>query len=210
MFFAEPLDLPAAWAYARQPNFPENARWTNGGVQFATLHMVSTNNGRVEILKDDTAAALALVEARDEANRVWLQGAFKTAKSARATVIITQADVTNPDGGGACTVYNRQHCDAFAAFRGQLVALASGFRDWSKPGGPRKPVLLLHGDTNPYCLDKGFGGSRAPNLWRLNAWGDFRQPADATVVVVQPDDPAAPYSAHSLLGGEVPEPSCGS
>ena len=82
------------------------------------------------------------------------------------------------------------NCDAFALFRDQLRRLARRFG---------KPVLLVHGDTNPYCLDKSFGMPGAPGLWRLNASGDFYQPAShATEVTIRPDDPAAPFSARTI------------
>ena len=61
IFFDKPLNLPASWDYARQPNYPENARWMQNGILFATVHIVGTNNGRQEILLDDIEAALALV-----------------------------------------------------------------------------------------------------------------------------------------------------
>jgi len=155
-FFPAALDLPADWAFSSQPNFPENMRWAVNGVQFATLHMVSTNNGRAQIRMDDVQLALAQVAARDEANRVWLELLFRIARrdDATAVVIATQADVTNPDGEGPCLGANLIACDAFALFREQLKRLARRFA---------KPVLLVHGDTNPYCLDRGFGGPGAPN-----------------------------------------------
>jgi hypothetical protein len=187
LFFAELLDLPESWQYARQANFPENARWFRDGVLFMTVHLVSTNNGRMEIQLDDIEAALALVDARDQANRVWMEKSFAAAlkADAKAVVIVTQADVTSPDAEGPCTAINRMNCDAFQNFRENLQRNA---RKFAKRGEARRPVLLLHGDTNAYCMDKKYGGTRAPNLWRLNAWGDFKAPADATVVTVQPGD----------------------
>lgn len=207
LFFGEPMDLPESWAYTRQANFPENARWMYNDVLFTTIHLVSTNNGRQEILLDDIEAALALVDARDQADRVWLNEAFDTALDvgARAVVIITQADVTAPDAGGTCTPYNRMNCDAFDSFRQNLVLNASNFAD---RGQPRRPVLLIHGDTNPYCWDKTLGGELAPNLWRLNAWGDYQSPADATVITVQTDKANKPFKAETLLGGQEPAKSC--
>ena len=207
LFFEEPLELPADWAYARQPGFPENARWTRGGLVFVTVHLVGTNNGRMEILQDDVNMALALVDARDQANRVWLETAFQVAKKgkARALVVVTQADVTDPQGEGACTLLNRSVCDAFIAFRGQLISETNEFQSRKKP--PR-PVLLVHGDTFPYCLDEGFGGGKAPHLWRLNAWGDYKEPADATLITVQPEMSDKPFLVETLLGKEAPEDVC--
>ena len=66
-----------------------------------------------------------------------------------------------------------------------------------------KPVLLLHGDTNAYCLDQPF--ETASNLWRLNAPGDFKH-LDASRVEVFPDNPSKPFQAVGLLSG-APAPS---
>ena len=38
--------------------------WRLGGIQFATLHVVGTANGRVGIKRDNKAVALDAVEAR--------------------------------------------------------------------------------------------------------------------------------------------------
>jgi hypothetical protein len=208
LFFAQPMNLPKSWQYARQPNFPENARWMQDGVFFVTVHLVSTNNGRQEILQDDIEAALALVEARDQADRVWLKESFIAAlkADAKAMVIVTQADVTAPDAGGPCTSTNRMNCDAFLSFRDNLRLYA---RNFAKRGDEaRRPVLLVHGDTNPYCMDRNFGGPQAPNLWRLNAWGDYQTPADATVITVQPDNLQQPFAAETLLGHQAPAEQC--
>lgn len=204
--FPAPLDLPSDWAYTTQANYPENARWIADNVLFVTLHMISTNNGREEILLDDLELALAEVDARDQANRVWLDAAFEEALDvgAKAVVVVTQADVTG-GGSGACTPYNRIHCDAFANFRDQLSNWASDFRD---RGQPRRPVLLIHGDTNPYCLDRDFGGERAGNLWRLNAWGDYQSPADATLVTFDPENGVTPFQIQTLVHGIAPDSDC--
>ena len=198
---SRPMKLPASWHYATQPNFPENARWTQGNVMFATVHIVSTNNGREEILLDDIEAALDAVDMRDEANRLWLGAAFDAAgeSDSGAVVIATQADVTKSAGSAPCSESLRIRCDAFATFREQLLRHAAGFD---------KPVLLVHGDTNPFCLDKKFGGDTAPKLWRLNALGDYSE-VDATAITVQLDDQEKPFAIKPLmtdasLGSECP------
>ncbi|MCW5213454.1 hypothetical protein VU04_11155, partial [Desulfobulbus sp. TB] len=207
IFFSEPPNVPESWQYASQANFPENARWFYDNVFFMTVHLVSTNNGRLDIQLDDIEAALALVEARDQANRVWMKESFAVAlkADAKAMVIVTQADVTSPDAEGPCTATNRMNCDAFQNFRENLMRNA---RKFAKRGEARRPVLLLHGDSNPFCMDKEFGGTQAPNLWRLNAWGDFKTPADATIVRVQPENSQQPFCAETLLGHEVPVQRC--
>ena len=81
-------------------------------------------------------------------------------------------------------------------FRDALLRHAAGFR---------KPVLLLHGDTKPFCLDKTFGGATAPKLWRLNAIGDFTA-VDATVVTVRLDDQKQPFGIAITAGPANPLP----
>lgn len=192
MFFARPLKLPPDWAYARQPGFPENARWRHGGVQFVTLHVVGTNNGRIQILEDDPAVARDEVDRRDAANAAWLTEAFALADTggAAALIIAMQADPTRITWQTPCTATLRDRCDAFAALREQLAGAAARFD---------RPVLLVHGDTAAYCLDQELGGRRAPKLWRLNNAGDGI--AEATVVTVRPDEALAPFLAHRLLTG---------
>jgi hypothetical protein len=177
----------------------------DNNIQFVTIHTVSTNNGRREILEDDIELALSMVEARDQANRVWLKESFQKAKKAgaKAVIIITQADPTAADAAGTCGYANKMQCDAFKTLRAQLKHEAKNFSD--KKG--LLPVLYIHGDTNPYCMDSKFGGKTAPNLIRLNAWGDFQEPADATVVTVD-FDKKNPFGAKTLLGNKVPSKTC--
>ena len=171
VFFGQPLRLSSDWTYRRQKGYPENALWRKSGVQFATLHVVGTSNGRVEINRDDTAQALAAVEARDKANAEWLRQAFSAAGSARALVVAMQADITKVRWSVPCTNERRSKCDAFAALKKQLREGAAMFG---------KPVLVAHGDTGRFCVDRDFGGELAPNLWRLNNGGDYVM--DAAIV----------------------------
>ncbi|MCH8167408.1 MAG: metallophosphoesterase [Proteobacteria bacterium] len=211
--------LVKEWVYETQQElgFPENARWTQGNVMFATIHIVGTNNGRDWINIDDEEATLDLVDARDRANRTWLDAAFDAASNlgpngAGAVVIAIQADVYFVDYPNVpCfvpdyTVSERKKrdrrserikCDGFAAFRAQLRKLAAKFE---------KPVLLIHGDTGKFCLDNKFGGGTAPNLRRLNAFGDVGE-VDATVISVHLDR-EQPFEINRLRTGGSPKPTC--
>ena len=190
---SRPLNLPASWHFATQEMYPENARWTQGNVMFATVHNVGTNDGREDIFLDDIETTLDLVDARAQANRVWLRAAFDEAQKSNsgAVVIATQADVTKRSGSAPCSNTVRFRCDAFAEFTGELLRLAAGFE---------RPVLLIHGDTRPFCLDRKFGGKTAPLLWRLNALGDFTD-VDATAISVQLDDEKLPFAIMPLTSG---------
>jgi hypothetical protein len=203
LFFPQPLTIPVAWDYQAQPLFPENTRWRLGSVLFVTLHIVGTNNGRRNILLDDADAAIALVEARDHANRVWLDAAMAAAaeQPTDAIVVVTQADITNTRSTTPCTPALTQDCDGYAGIREHLITAAEAFD---------QPMLLLHGDTNPYCLDAEFGGERAPKLWRLNAGGDYQTPPDATEIVVRPDHADQPFAIQTLIGKLAPDPQCSS
>lgn len=197
------FDQASSNLVTRQENYPENARWWQNQVLFTTLHVVGTNNGRKQILKDDPQTAIARVEAREQANQVWLATAFAEArrKKAQSLVVVMQADISEAQGQ-ACTQDNAVKCDAYADLREQLKTEAAQF---TRADQTLKPVLLVHGDTFPFCWDKQFGGEVAPNLWRLNAWGDFQQPADVTAIAFRPDQPNNPFEAQTLVSQVIPE-----
>jgi hypothetical protein len=196
-----PTIPPTSWQYKRQKELIENAMWQYKNVQFATVHMVSTQNGRIEILKDKVSKALQEVDKRDKANIKWLKEVFKNAKknNAKSVIIVSQADVTRSKHEAECTSKNPQTCNPFKKFKEILRQEARTFK---------KPVLFLHGDTNPYCFDKQFGKNIAPNLWRLNAWGDYQSHADATVVSYDSSDINSPFKAHTLQSGQRPQQRC--
>ena len=194
-FFNAPYARTGDPAYARQEGYPENARWSEGGVIFVAVHVVGTNNGRVQIKEQKDGPALDRIDAREAAVRRWLAEAAALAKDAEALVVVQHADPTQPAALVPCTAEERQECDPFAPHRAQLVEVATTLG---------RPVLLIHGDTHPYCIQRGF--LETPGLWRLNAWGDFQEPGDATLVTV---DLAAeaPFTARTLLG-DVPAGAC--
>lgn len=205
--FAPPPPLDPAWRYRTQPGQPENAMWRQAGVQFATLHVVGTMNGRAEVNLDDRALAAALADSRDAANRAWLAATFRAARSegARAVVIAMQADVFDPKSADLkkpAPANGLDRCFASSAFAPvcqALVAEAAGF-----PG----PVLLVHGDTNEACLEPIAAGSGNPVFWRLNAWGDFVRPPNLTIVDVDPGDPERPFRVTGLDSGSAMPSRC--
>lgn len=192
-----PQQFAEEWKYESQSRQPENAIWWRDDVLFVTVHKVSTDDGRSEILLDEPRRAIALVNKRDRLNQQWLNRAFALAKKndAKAVVVATQLDPFDPASEGKNETKNENvaaYClanPAYAGFCRQIESLSAGFG---------KPVLLLHGDTNAYCLDKPFGS--AQNIWRLNAPGDYKV-IDAVVIKVAPDDAAQPFQATGLLSG---------
>ncbi|GAA0354673.1 hypothetical protein GCM10009092_18700 [Bowmanella denitrificans] len=188
----------AEWQLSRQEEYPENARWLVEETVFVTLHILGTVNGRAQIYLDDADFALQQVEMRDQANQIWLEQAlaFAKLKQAKAMVIATHADITVGEGKPVCRADSTHQCDPYLQYRRQL-------RDVAKAFG--KPVLFAHGDTEPMCLDKHFGGPDTVNLWRLNGAGDYNLIDALTVKVTE--DPEQPFKVTALTQ-ELTPPSC--
>lgn len=192
---------PVDWNLTSQPGYPENHRWKTADIQFVSLHIVGTNNGRNQIVGSDPGETLNAVGQRDAANLEWLRQAFLQARDdkAQAIVISHHADITQVKYPGVpCTDDHPEKCDAYLEYRQLLTGLAEEFRGEQ---GELKPVLVIHGDTHEYCMAQDLGSD---NIWRLNAWGDFKIPADATWVEVDTDNEERPFSAQTLLNGIVP------
>ncbi len=193
-----PGQFAREWRYETQAELPENAIWWRDGVLFVTVHMISTDNGRTEILIDDPKRAIALVDERDRQNQLWLNRAFELAQKqdTKAVVVATQLDPFGPAIQQETPLSRCLSNPAYAGFCKQVQTLS---------GGLGKPVLLLHGDTNAYCLDQPFDNSK--NLWRLNAPGDFKY-IDAVVVKVFPTDRNQPFQVTGLLSGTAAPSLC--
>lgn len=145
----------------------ENARWETGGVVFATVHLVGRDNN----LGRDPAE----FRARDEANVAWIDAAFSRA--------------IESDARGIVLAY---HADMFGFFAGKrgfvnvLAAIEAGAAAFARP------VLLIHGDSHVYRLDKPLRGAksdiRIDNVTRLQVFGseDMR----AVQITLDPKNPA--------------------
>ncbi len=145
----------------------ENARWELGGITFATVHLVGRDNNFGRDRQE--------FQARDKANIAWIEAAFAQAREngSHALVLAFQADM-------------------FSLFTGKrgfidtLAAIESGARDFARP------VLLIHGDSHTYLVDKPLrganGGDRIENVTRLQVFGarDVR----AVQITVDPEIPA--------------------
>jgi hypothetical protein len=181
----------------RQQGFIENAMWKINGLMFATLHIPGTNNGREEIQRSDVNKALDKADYRDQSNEKWLYELFKAAQSSQAVVIAFHADIyyisfTKP----ACSIANRTDCDGYKKTRDLIAKKAKEFA---------KPVLVIHGDTQAYCLQQPY--INIPNLWRLNAAGDHRL-VDANQITFDPEIMEAPFEVVGLLDQKKPPKIC--
>jgi hypothetical protein len=202
-FNGVPASTPTDWNVEQHPNMPENASWIYENVRFATIHVVGGNNGRNTLetcvpgsICDTPEDIAQIVGERDVANDEWLKTVFSKAldEDAAAMVIATHADMLEGFKPGiTCETTFDQDCDGFKNIKELIIEQAADFK---------RPVLLIHGDTNPYCWERKMGGERAPNLSRLNSAGDFVL-VDAVEVSV---DPAAdiPFTAKTVLSELLP------
>lgn len=208
LFFSSP---PAAFHVQRHPLQPENASWVYKGVRFATLSVSGTSNGRTGVKGDHPATASLEAGIRDHINIAWTGQVFSMAseEKSRAVVLAFHADVTaiaKNTAGIPCTQArqdDRKTCDPYVRLREAIAAGAGMFAG---------PVLLVHGDTPPFTLDRHHHGKA--DIWRLNAAGDtpvlfpfsiLPGPGvrDVTQVTVSFSGPV-PFTAGGLLTGKVP------
>jgi len=166
--------------------FVENARWSHGGVLFATLHVVGSNNNRPTEPEEmppsrPPEGAMAEYAARNAANLAWLAAAFAEARrtEARAVVLAMQAEMYFADRCG------RGQVSGFREMRAALAREAAAFG---------RPVLLVHGDIHTWLEDRPV--PEAPNLTRIMVPGA----ADTRAVVVEVDPAAARPWAFRLIG----------
>ncbi len=176
--------------------YRENVRWSYGNVLFITLHTVGTNNnlGRV-------SAADAEYRERNAANLAWLKEAFDIAKreGSRGVGIFTQANpyfeqrypparlrtlLRPPAIDGKNVLQPSGHADFMLALEVEVVAF-------------EKPVVLLHGDTHFFRVDKPLFrskeagpknfGRQVENFTRVETFG--APEAHWVRVIVDPTDP---------------------
>ena len=156
--------------------FVENARWEHGGVMFATLHVVGTNNN---FRNDRAGEAKGTVERdyrrRNAANSAWLRETFDLAKSrkSRAVVLFIHANPYFQSFGRFRNGVprriphdNDKKGNGFDVFLGALEAQVVAFRG---------PVLMVHGDTHRFRVDRPFKTrakhKRIRNFTRVEVFG---------------------------------------
>lgn len=144
--------------------FVENARWSRGGVVFATVHVVGSGNNFPPVVP----GAQEEFRERDRANEAWLRGVFAEAKrtQAKAIALFFQAQ---PNFGPGFTTF--------------LATIESEARAFAKP------VLLVHADGHRYLNERTFAftakGTPLPNVSRVETFG--AGDIHAVQVVVDPD-----------------------
>jgi hypothetical protein len=145
--------------------FVENLRWSIGGVTFATLHIVGSNDNFGRTPEMD-----AEQRERKAANIAWMRAAFAKAKSdgSRGLVFMTQA---NPGFENYWpSVAKGRYFSPFvprgqpvpsypAAFDDYITALAEELESYDKP------VAYLHGDTHLFRIDKPLYSKKTNRLF---------------------------------------------
>lgn len=155
---------------AQHPQTVENARWTQSGVAFATVHVVGSMNGLS--VSDPQAAAEAV--SRNQANVEWIQRSFEWAQRSGAPALVL-----------AMHASFFEHAPPRGKTRGRAVLggragpyamVAQAIQEGAARFG--KPVLLIHGDDHEFMIDRPFlavEGEDQPvkgaNLTRLQVYG---------------------------------------
>jgi hypothetical protein len=141
----------------RSAKFVENAIWSEGAVVFATVHVVGSNNNLGRNAANDVE-----YRERNAANLVWINTAFSLARDGGfdAIMLIIQA---NPNFELAPTNAER------TGFNDTLYALEINTLVFGKP------VVLVHGDSHYYRLDKPLLGTKSrrmiENFTRVETFG---------------------------------------
>jgi hypothetical protein len=147
--------------------YVENTRWRKGGVTYAALHVVGSDNNLGDVAPDPAEWA-----ARDKATNAWLRETFAEAKASEsaAVLLVIQAnpgfDQGDPTRAPLRDPRTLGPDDGFAGFLRALRDETVAFR---------KPVVLVHGDSHYFRVDKPLldaDGRRIENFTRLETPGD--------------------------------------
>ena len=153
---AAPMPVTSQAEDSRFAEFPENARWTRGGLVFATLHVVGSFDATAQFPGRDQRHDQEVAR-RSEAALAWLDAVFDEARSAGASGVVLAAHANvrlegaGGDGYGPLVLALRDHVAAF-------------------PGS----VLFIHGDSHTYRIDqplKDEAGRELANFTRLETFG---------------------------------------
>ena len=153
---APPMSLERQSADPRFSAYREHVRWEAGRVLFVGLNVTGTNNNRRPSME-------AEYRQRSDAVNAWLAESFAIAKKQRlrGVVVLFQGNL-GLDGKRL----PRGWKDSYAEFRAELASRATAFG---------RPVLLVHGDTHRFRVDRPLvdprSGQRVDNVTRLEVFG---------------------------------------
>jgi hypothetical protein len=154
----KPMALRSQATMPGHQTFVENTMWSFAGVTMATVHVVGSNNNLAPwngIDASDSYATpradrVAEFQAREAATLAWVDATFDQAiaRDSAGVVIAIQA---NPGFEVASNNVERQ---GFNAFLSKLAERSKAFG---------KPVLLTHGDSHYFRLDKPMVLAKLPS-----------------------------------------------
>lgn len=164
---------------SRDPQFSkfrENLAWTIGGIPFATLHIVGSNDNKGRIAAMDAEHA-----ERTRANIAWMRKAFASARTSGSPglVLITQA---NPgfETHWSPTLVGRYFRN-FIGVKPPAKPAPSGYDDFlialaGEMENYKRPVLYVHGDTHIFHVSKPLMSRKTRRLFdnftRVETFGD--------------------------------------
>ena len=164
------------------PYFPtpcvENRRWSFHKVTFATVNVQGTCNNRCSSgggAPDPTGDQPEYL-ARENADEQWLQQTFDEAKAngSAGVMIIWQADPGfDLSDGTRSELRNPRTLDETDGQPDGYKAILTKLRDLTIDY--KKPVVLVHGDSHYFRIDKPFQdsqGRRLENFTRVETFGD--------------------------------------
>jgi hypothetical protein len=170
--------------------FVENARWVEGGVHFATVHVVGSANNHQPLVP----GAMAEWARRDAANIAWVREVFARARGEEApgVALFMQAQPFAHSFGRSGFI---------PGFRDFLLVLEEEVRAYGKP------VLLVHADSHRYRNEQAVAiesaAERIPNLHRVETFGS--RDIHAVEVLVAPKTPEV-FSPGPLIVPGNPRP----
>lgn len=137
--------------------FVENNLWSLGGIQFATIHLVGSNNNFKE-----SGDNQEFIE-REKANLAWLDQVFAAAKDKKGLMLFTQADMFYKD---------LKPSKGFEKVVNKLSELTQQYG---------KQVFLVNGDSHRFITDKPIliNNQKATlmNFTRIQVFGDAEMAA---------------------------------
>ena len=182
----KPIPLTTQRRDPRFAKFVENARWTRGGVVFATVHVVGSKNNH----QPNVPGAMEEWQERDVAVEAWVRATFANARETKvpAVALFFQADPFPADKG------HGGYEEGFERFLTTVETEARAFA---------KPVLLIHADEHRYRLDIGMkfelNSPAVPNVTRLETFGALQ--VHGVLVTVDPGSTQVFLSAPLIVPG---------
>jgi hypothetical protein len=164
------------------PYFPtpcvENRRWTFHNVTFATVNVQGTCNNRCSSGggAPDAGGDPTEYNAREAADEQWLQQTFDEAKAngSAGVMIVWQADPGfDQSDATRAPLRDPKTLDETDGAVDGYKAILSKLRDLTIDF--EKPVVLVHGDSHYFRIDKPFQdsqGQRLENFTRVETFGD--------------------------------------